>query len=133
MAKAKTKSQYDKYPLPFFNKRKRLTWDATPSGDMQADSERGREYARQFLASCDFTYGWNSLLGQIVLDIVRMGPQVRWKDGSVSCGPVVLGFFGELSRALVLGELPKRGLRLATPQERREAFQVIEGRGQNPA
>jgi hypothetical protein len=29
----KTQSQYDLYPLPFFNKKRRCTWDVTPTGD----------------------------------------------------------------------------------------------------
>ena len=111
-------SQYDLYRLPFFDGDRRLTWAVKPSGDYGTDCETGRDYARQFLASCDGTVGWSALLGQIVCDIVRMGPEKTRADGSVTSGGIVIGFMGELSRALILGEgfirAAKRGdIRLA--------------------
>lgn len=135
MAKAKrsrTQSQYDQYRLPFFDKARRLTWAAKPSGDYRADCELGRKYARQFLASCDGTEGWNTLLGQVVSDIVRMaGPEQKRPDGSISCGGVVVGFFGEISRALALSELTKRPVGVMPAAKRRGLFRVIDGRADN--
>jgi hypothetical protein len=103
-------TQYDKYPLPFFDKKNRLTWSVKPTGDYFADCETGRSYARQFLASCDGTDGWASLLYQIVSGIVRTGPEKRWKDGGVACGGIVVGFMGEIGRALGTGVLLVRAI-----------------------
>ena len=131
MAKAKrtrTQSQYDLYRLPFFDKARRLTWATMPSGDYRADCELGREYARQFLASCDGTIGWNTLLAQIVGDIVRIGPSRKWPDGGVSCGGVAVGFFAEISRTLALSEFTKRPVGVMTAAKRRGLFRVIDGR-----
>ena len=39
------KSQYDRYPLPFFSADARCTWDVTPTGNDTADCETGTAYA----------------------------------------------------------------------------------------
>jgi hypothetical protein len=39
--KAKVKSQYELYPLPFFNRERRCTWDMKPTGNYSADLETG--------------------------------------------------------------------------------------------
>ena len=64
------KSLYERYPLPFFNRDKLCTWDVTPSGDYSDDCKTGTAYAVEFLKSCDGTFGWSSLLAQIVAEIV---------------------------------------------------------------
>src|SRR4051794_10274842 len=66
-------SQYEKYPLPFFNGKTRNTWDVTPTGDYGADCRTGRQYAVEFIKSCDGTYGWTSLLQCVVADMIRAG------------------------------------------------------------
>src|SRR5450759_3721906 len=71
--RVKVKSQYELYPLPFFNRKKRCTWDVAPSGDYSADCETGRAFAIEFLKSCDGTVGWVSLMGQIVTDMIDAG------------------------------------------------------------
>ena len=45
------KSQYERYPLPFFRAtgRVRLTWNVVPSGDFWADHATGEGYAIEFL------------------------------------------------------------------------------------
>ena len=110
-------SQWDKYPLPFLDKAQRLCWNAKPSQDRSADFDRGRGFARQFLASCDGTVGWETLLGQIVCDMVRMGPAVQWKDGGVNCGSVVGGFFREISRHLIAADSARALLSLSGPND----------------
>ena len=86
------KSQYELYPLPFFNREKGCTWDVTPTGDYTTDCETGEAFAIQFLKSCDKTNGWASLLGPIVTDMIRAGPK---RSG------VVIGFMSVIGRALV--------------------------------
>jgi hypothetical protein len=41
----KRKSQY----MPFFNKKRRCTWDVTPTGDYSADFKTGQDFALNFL------------------------------------------------------------------------------------
>ena len=69
------KSQYERYPMPFFNRKTRCTWDVKPTGDYFADCETGKAYALEFLKSCDGTVGWTSLLPQIASDMISAGPQ----------------------------------------------------------
>src|SRR5260370_417464 len=44
--KARQKSQYELYPLPFFNRKERCTWAVKPTGNYSADCETGRPVAR---------------------------------------------------------------------------------------
>jgi hypothetical protein len=67
--KTKAKSQYERYPLPFFNRGKRCTWDVTPSGNYSVDCDTGQAFAIEFLKSCDKTNGWASLMQSIVADM----------------------------------------------------------------
>jgi hypothetical protein len=95
----KQKSQYELYPLPFFNGRERCTWDVKPTGDYSADCETGTAYAIEFLKSCDKTNGWAALLQQIVVDMIDAGLTDR--DGRPSANGVVIGFMSVIGSALV--------------------------------
>lgn len=92
-------SQYERYPMPFFNAEKHCTWDVRPTGDYTADCRTGRNYAVEFLRSCDGSYGWRSLLQQIVSDMIGAGAS-RWRDGGVRVNGIVIGFMHVLSEAL---------------------------------
>ncbi len=47
------------------------------------------------------TVGWSSLLAQIVGDVIHRGPQgKKFSDGHRSPGGLVVGFMGEIGRAL---------------------------------
>jgi len=92
------KSFYEIYPMPFFNSEKLLAWDVQPSGSYTADIETGREYAQQFLATCDMTNGWSSLLPKIANDMVAGGSRTgTWPDGRPRSNGVVIGFMGEIT------------------------------------
>ena len=84
------KSQFELYPLPFFDRDALSTWAVEPSGDYAADCETGRHYAYAFLRSCDGTAGWAAILPQIVADIARAG-QVNG---------IVIGFMGAIGSML---------------------------------
>ena len=76
---------YELYPLPFFNRRSAngnpSTWDVKPTGDYAVDWETGRQYALEFLRTCDGTIGWGMLLSSIVADMIRAGPDGAFADG----------------------------------------------------
>jgi hypothetical protein len=94
------KSQYELYPLPFFNRKTRCTWDVKPTGDYVADCKTGNDYGLQFLKSCDGTVGWTSLLAQIVSDMIKAGPQgTTFADGSQNPGGLVIGFMSVIGKA----------------------------------
>ena len=99
--KVKAKSQYERYPLPFFNRKRRCTWDVMPSGDYSADCETGRAFAIEFLKSCDGTVGWASLMSCIVTDMIDAGIDERWPHGAPSVNGIVIGFMGVIGSALV--------------------------------
>src|SRR5436309_36224 len=54
----KCKSQYDLYPMPFFNKKRRCTWDVKPSGDYGLDFKTGQSFAIEFLRTSNHSCGW---------------------------------------------------------------------------
>jgi hypothetical protein len=60
--RAKTRSLYEIYPLPFFDRKRLLTWAAEPTGRYSEDCETGRAFAIEFLKSNDGTHGWAALL-----------------------------------------------------------------------
>jgi hypothetical protein len=91
------RSQYELYPMPFFDRDAGSTWRVTPTGDYAADVETGRRYGWAFLRSCDGTVGWAALLPAIVADMVRAG-QVNG---------IVVGFMGVVGRMLAAVIGPK--------------------------
>jgi hypothetical protein len=95
----KQKSQYELYPLPFFNRKALCVWDAPPTGNYAADCETGRAYAIEFLKSCDGTNGWRSLLPQIVMDMIRAGPTS--KNSFPKASGIVVGFMDTIAKALM--------------------------------
>jgi hypothetical protein len=100
----RVKSLYEKYPLPFFNRKKRCTWDIQRSGNYTADIETGVALAKEFLASNDGTNGWHSLLQSIVMDMIRAGPPAeRWPDGRPHADGIVIGFMSVISTAVMVG------------------------------
>lgn len=104
------KSQYERYPMPFFNRKTRCTWDVKPTGDYFADCETGKAYALEFLKSCDGTVGWTSLLPQIASDMISAGPQEPPLPGGFqNPGGIVIGFMGVIGKALALNLLPVLG------------------------
>jgi hypothetical protein len=91
------KSQYELYPLPFFNADAAsgpCTWDVIPTGDYGADCETGHRYAIEFLKSCDGSAGWSSLLQSIVADMIRAGPN--------EANGIVIGFMGVIGRTITI-------------------------------
>ena len=96
----KVQSVYDKYALPFFDGEHRSAWSVKPTGRYSDDCETGHAYGLQFLRTCDGTYGWAVILGQIVSDMIGVGPIERHPDGSASAGGLVIGFMTTISRAL---------------------------------
>ncbi len=104
------KSQYELYPLPFFDAERRSTWEVRPTGSYSADYETGRAYAVKFLESCDGTVGWSSLLANVVADMIGAGAGT-WPDGSARINGVVVGFMQTIGRQLAAVTLLERGLR----------------------
>jgi hypothetical protein len=92
-------SQYERYPLPFFNAKAHSTWHIEPIGDFKTDRETGRRYAIEFLQSCDGTVGWVTLLPQIVSDMVCAGASGTYADGHPKVNNVVMGFMAVIGRA----------------------------------
>jgi hypothetical protein len=97
--RTKATSQYDLYPMPFFNAGRRCTWDIEPTGDYGVDCETGREYAVRFLESCDGSIGWGSIVGQIARDMILAGPDEDARGRKNSNG-VVIGFMGTIGSVL---------------------------------
>ena len=98
----RSRSQYKRYPLPFFNADTLNTWAVQASGDYEADIVTGRHYAIEFLKTADGTVGWTSLLPAIVADMIRAGPSGTWGDGSPKVNGVVVGFMGVISKAVTV-------------------------------
>ncbi|HEV2550805.1 MAG TPA: hypothetical protein VGU20_26065 [Stellaceae bacterium] len=102
------KSQYELYPLPFFNADTLSTWDVRPTGNYAADCKAGQAYAIEFLKSCDGTNGWAALLQNIVADMIRVGPEGIWPDGAARLNGIVIGFMGTIGRALSASQLTEQ-------------------------
>ena len=100
------RSQYEKYPLPFFDAAKRCTWSVKPTGNYGDDCATGRAYAIEFLRSCDGTAGWTSLLQEIVGDMIRAGPDGDFADGDPKVNGIVIGFMGQIGRAVTFAMAP---------------------------
>lgn len=96
-------SQYDRYPLPFFNAAACCTWAIKPTGDYAADCATGHRYGLAFLQTCDGTYGWGTMLGQIVADMIRAGTSGTFADGRPKVNGVVIGFMRVISEAAMVG------------------------------
>jgi hypothetical protein len=101
----KAKSQYELYPLPFFNADAHCTWDVKPTGDYTVDCETGRRYATEFLQSCDGTLGWTWLLQSIVADMIRAGTDGTFPSGHPTVNGIVIGFMGVIGRAACVAAL----------------------------
>lgn len=99
-AKRNGLSQYDRYPLPFFDAEHRSVWAIEPTGGYSVDYETGRAYAIDFLESNDGTVGWATLLAQIVRDMIGAGPSGQWGDGQAKTDGIVTGFMNTIGRAL---------------------------------
>jgi len=99
-AKRKGVSQYDLYPLPFFDVKRRSTWAIKPTGDYSADYKTGFAHAIAFLETNDGSAGWATLLGEIVRDMIGGGPSGHWADGEAKTNGVVVGFMGTIGHAL---------------------------------
>ena len=80
----KQKSQYELYPLPFFNGKDHCASDVKPTGDYAADCETDEAYAIEFVKTCDKNYGWASLMQSITSDMIRAGSTngivIGWSD-----------------------------------------------------
>jgi hypothetical protein len=98
--RTKATSQYDLYPMPFFNADRRCTWDIKPTGNYGVDCETGKEYAVRFLESCDGTIGWSSIVGQIAADMILAGPDHADARGRSGVNGVVIGFMGTVGSVL---------------------------------
>jgi len=94
----RTKSPYELYPLPFFNSKTGCMWDVQPTGNYSADCETGHAYAIAFLKTADGSYGWNSLLGGIVTDMIQAGSHSVSEDGHPHFNGVVSGFMSTIGR-----------------------------------
>jgi hypothetical protein len=101
------KSQYERYPLPFFNRSRHSTWDVTPTGNYTADCKTGRAYAIEFLKSCDGTVGWSTLLSEIAADMIRAGTNGAFPDGHLKVNGIVIGFMGTIGSFLACNVAPR--------------------------
>jgi hypothetical protein len=114
-ARKKGQSVYDKYQLPFFDKKRLLLWAVEPTGDHEQDFKRGVAFAIELLKSNDRTFGWEALVSWIVGDMVRAGYTEQWKDGRPMINGIVTGFARTIGRALAVGQLPVPIEYLANP------------------
>jgi hypothetical protein len=96
------KSQYERYPLPFFAADRFSTWTVKPTGRYFEDCQTGKAYAVEFLKSCDGTVGWSSLLAAIVGDMIGAGPSGTFADGTAKIDGVVVGFMNTIGKALIV-------------------------------
>ncbi len=103
--RVKRESIYELYPLPFFNRKKRWTWDVTPTGNYTADCETGQAFAIDFLKSCEGTNGWASLLRSIVLDMISAGTDA---DGHPKAKGIIAGFMGVIGSAVTHSRILER-------------------------
>jgi hypothetical protein len=85
-------SQYDRYPLAFFDRKVGSTWAIESTGNYSKDCEIGHKYAVEFLNSCDGSVGWSWLLASIVKDMIERG--------RLTSNGVVIGFMGVIGAAL---------------------------------
>jgi hypothetical protein len=100
--RVKQKSQYELYPLPFFNGKERCTWDVKPTGNYSSDLDIGRAFGIEFLKSCNGTCGWATLPGQIVGDMIRAGTGGQFPDGQSKVDGIVTGFMSVIGDALAV-------------------------------
>ena len=107
-AGAKQRSFYDIYPMKFFDKKTRNSWAVQPTGDHVADLETGKQFAADFLKSCDMTVGWGTLLPIIVADMVKAGPAFQWPNGRPKADGIIIGFMGVVTKAVMVA-LYQRG------------------------
>ena len=92
------KSFYELYPVPFFDAKARNTWNVEPTGNYVSDLELGKQCAEQFLATCDLTFGWSTLLGSIVSDMVTAGNvSGNRPNGEPKSNGLVIGFMGVIT------------------------------------
>jgi hypothetical protein len=98
-------TQYERYPLPFFDRAKLCTWSVKPTGNYGADCATGRAYAIEFLRSCDGSAGWTSLLQQIVADMIRAGTSGAFA-GHPKVNGIVIGFMGQIGRTVTFAMAP---------------------------
>ncbi len=91
--------------MPFFNRKKRWTWDVTPTGNYTADCETGQAFAIDFLKSCEGTNGWASLLRSIVLDMISAGTDA---DGHPKAKGIIVGFMGVIGSAVTHSRILER-------------------------
>jgi hypothetical protein len=101
--RAKVQPFHKKYPMPFFTAKKGggiCAWDVTPIGNYTADCETGHAFAIEFLKSCDKTYGWQSLLQQIVAEMICAGTNGAFPNGDPKVNGVIIGFMGVIGKAV---------------------------------
>jgi hypothetical protein len=91
-----SQSQYDRYPLSFFDRKAHSTWAIKSTGNYSKDCEIGHKYAVEFLNSCDGSVGWASLLQSITRDMIE---REVTQERPTSNG-VVIGFMGVIGAAL---------------------------------
>jgi hypothetical protein len=100
------KSQYELFPLSFFDAEKRSTWEVKPTGTYSDDYWTGNDYAIEFLESCDGSAEWASLLAQIVDDMIcaefdyGRGNRPIFAMGPLTINGVVAGFMEKIGRIL---------------------------------
>jgi hypothetical protein len=87
----KGESIYELYPMPFFNRKERCTWKVAPTGNYAADCETGHAFAIEFMKSCDGTRGWAALVGWIVFDMIKPGPETNG---------IIVGFMSVIGEAV---------------------------------
>ena len=80
----------------------------TPSGSYAADCETGRQYAFEFLKSCDGTIGWSSILALIVSDMIAAGPTGYHADGKPKSNGIVIGFMSVIGRVATVAVVAAR-------------------------
>jgi hypothetical protein len=107
--KARQKSQYELYPMPFFNRKERCTWEVKPTGNYSADCDMGKAFAIEFLKSCDGTVGWAALMGPIVADMIRAGADGVHGDGHPKVNGIVIGFMSVIGSALCMVKALEQG------------------------
>lgn len=116
-AKRNGLSQYDRYPLPFFDAEHRSVWAIEPTGGYGVDCETGRAFAIDFLESNDGSAGWATLLTQIVRGMIGAGPSGYWPDGEARTNGVVVGFMNAIGKALCASDTPALARALRAERE----------------
>lgn len=100
--KGRGPSQFELYPLPFFDRNaphETRCWTVTPTGNYSDDCDTGAAYAIEFLRSCDGTYGWKSLMANIVMSMIRGGQQPNVEPEQSG---IIIGFMSTIGMALSL-------------------------------